>query len=189
MSDLTVYRSRDPEVLAAYKAAWDAVDAYVKETDAVLAEAGVGDYQTWRQQGGWMIGHFSGIDIPEGQKPPQGWRMNRDYAVPDKRTKAGREVAQRLAAVRHPGDPRQAFIGMPSDVFTGGGRVLSAGVRVLEDGGALYVMWTTDPAGHRESFRSRDAEVDLSLWERVKLSEYYAEVERADAAKAEGGAS
>ena len=53
----------------------------------------------------------------------------------------------------------------------------------MEGGAALYVTWRECPEG-RYSFLAGHVEVDFGRWERVKLSEYYAEVERADAARA-----
>jgi hypothetical protein len=57
------------------------------------------------------------------------------------------------------------------------GVVRHPGVRLLEDGTALYVMWTAP----------QDREVDFARWEKVPLSEYYVAVEHAEAAKAGDG--
>ena len=189
MSEPYVYRSRSPEVLAAMNAANEAVRAYVRATSEALDAAGVGAYKTWRETSGSRPGWFRGLDIPQDEFPPKGWRMLQQYAVPDKRTKAGKQADYMLRAVKHPGDPRHSLTGMPPDVSTPGG-FSSCGMRMLEDGAAFYVWWRIDPAACRESFSRGKFEIDRSLWEPVPLSEYYAAVEAADAAEtAERGAA
>lgn len=179
ISDPVVYRTRDPEVLAAYRAAWDAIRAYVDAVKAVLDEYGAGEYQVWTDANGFHPGQICGIDIPEDRDPPEGWRMQGDYAVPDKRTGKGRALCKALESVTHPGDPLSALDGMPSLVFTGTG-LARPGAVPLEDGTGLYVTWTTGPE------QCRDGEVDRAIWERVKLSEYHAAKEAAaEAAKAD----
>jgi len=182
MSDPFVYVSRSPEVVGAWRAAEKALNAYVKQTQAVLDEAGLGRYKVWRATGGWSPWKLMGLDIPQDEFPPAGWRVNqsREYAVPDKRTRAGKQIATALAAVKHPGNPGDDLPGMPADVMAGGGFQTPA-IRMLEGRTALYVAWRTDPAGCRESFRSKSVEIDASLWERAKLSDYYAAVEAYEA--------
>jgi hypothetical protein len=180
--DLIAYRSTDPDVLAAVDAAYEAITAYVKQEQAVLDGAGLGHYKVWATSNGWTPRRFLGLDIPEGESPPPGWRMNREYAVPDKRTAAGKHISAAIAAVRHPGDPRHALIGMPPDVLTPGG-FQSCGMRRIGD--ALYVTWRNcDPAGAVRSFTAGAFEIDAAKWERVPLSAYYAavEAEESDAA-------
>jgi hypothetical protein len=186
--DLIVYRSRAPEVLEAHKAAREATRTYAKQTQAVLDAAGVGGYKVWLSTGHWDYGAFRGIDIPEGQEVPRGWRKAKDFAVPDKRTKAGRETGAALRAVKHPGDPMAQVPGMPLDILTPGG-FQSPGVRVLEDGAALYVTWRRDPNEAQGSFSGKYEPVDTTLWGRVKLSEYYAAVEAAEAQRETAGAA
>jgi hypothetical protein len=176
MSDPFVYRSRDPQVTYAWKGAEAALHEYVKDTERVLEEMGLGGYKVYRDTHHWHPWHFAGLAIPQDEFPPDGWRMNAKYeayAVPDKRTKAGKRAAAALAAVKHPGAPMAKVPGMPQDVCYPGG-FTSPAVSLLEDGIALYVAWRIDPAGCRESFSSKSAEIDLALWERAPLSEYYA---------------
>jgi hypothetical protein len=175
--DLVAYRSADPEVVRAWTGAADGINDYVKATQAVLDAAGLGQYKVYRHNG-WSPGQFAGLAIPAGETAPTGWRMLRDYAVPDRRLKAGKTIDAAIAAVKHPGDPLHKLVGMPPDMLTGG-RFLTPGVRLLEDRSALYVTWRADPAGS-ESFFSGRAEIDLGRWERVPLSRYYAAVEEAD---------
>jgi hypothetical protein len=182
MTDKTVYVSRKLEVLKAWDDAGNAIQSYLDQTRAVLAAAGVGEYGTYRSTSAWHPGKFAGLAIPDGEKPPAGWRMLREYAVPDKRLKAGKHIAAALDAIHHPGDPMNWIPGMPADVMTDGGFQTPA-VRILDDGTALYVAWRTDPASCSESFMSASTEIDAALWERVPLSVYYTAVEAHDAAE------
>jgi hypothetical protein len=175
MSDLFVYRSSTPEVVAAWEAACGAIDAYVKQTGDILREAGLGDYAVYRRNDS-SLGKFAGLAVPEGEEPPAGWRMNRDYAVPNKRRKTGRDIEAALNAVRHPGLPSGHLPGMPSHFFSGMG-LRYPGVRLLEDTTAVYVQWSADP---EQATRGCTDTVDTAIWERVPLSRYYAEAERAE---------
>ena len=178
--DPIVYRSADPSVVKAWNEACAEIYAYVTATQAVLDEAGLGRYKVYRHTSGWSPGRFAGLAIQEGWSPPAGWRMSGSgtYAVPDKRLKAGKQVTAALDAVKHPGGPLLKLIGMPPDTASGRG-FTSPQVRMMEDGAALYVIWRTDPDRRESFFRAGQVAVDRGLWQRVKLSGYYAEVERA----------
>lgn len=180
MSDPVVYRSENPGVLAAWKGACAAISEYVRQTQAVLDRAGLAGRSVWRSSNGWDWGKVRGISAEGGT--PEGWRMaaGKDYAVPDMRTSAGRKVKAALDAVPHPGEPTQRLIGMPADVLAGAGRIWTPDVRVL--GGAVWAEWDLDPEAHETSFSSPSTAVDSSLWQRARLSEYYAAREDAEAA-------
>jgi hypothetical protein len=191
MSDPFVYRSRDPQVVGSWKAACDALTAYVAETDAALARAGLNDRKVYRSTNSWSYGAVRGIAIDDGAEVPRGWRMTTRYAVPDKRIKAGKEIAATLDAITHPGAPTRHLPGMPEDAINRNGSFSGPSVRVLENGAAIYAEWSMDPDG-RESFMHGKAVVDHSLWEPAPLSEYYAareasEKERAGAAAMTSG--
>lgn len=191
MTDLFVYRSDKPQVLQAWREACEALQAYVDQTKAVLAAAGLGDYQAYRESRGFDRGEFTGLAVDDDKPVPEGWRVGSDkrYAIPDKRRKAGKDIAAALDAVKHPGSPSQHLLGMPAFLL-GAGRMHQPGARLLEGEAALYVQWSIDPeAGSRRHPQFDGTPVDGDLWARVLLSRYYAEAERADAAKAEGGAS
>jgi hypothetical protein len=183
MSDPVVYRSRDPEVVQAWINATGSIDTYVQQTQRVLDAYGLAGYQAYRHSSGWSPGRFSGLAIPGGEKPPAGWRMNGRFAVPDKRVKAGKQVAAALDAVKHPGDPLLKLTGMLPDAESGRGGFSSPGVRLMEDRAAVYVTWSFNPEGRNSFLGARDAAIDFTLWERVKLSEYYAEAERTNEAE------
>ncbi len=183
--DLIAYKSTDPEVLASVVAAQDKVRDYARQVRAVLDGLGLARYQMWVSQNGWHPGQFVGIEIPQGEFSPEGWRTDREgRTVPDRRTAAGRRAWKALEAVRHPGDPRRALIGMPHDLLTPGG-YQTPGLRVIA--GAVYVHWRNcDPAGGVRSFSGQASEVDESRWQRFPASEYYAAIE---ADEAQDGAS
>ena len=184
MSEIVAaYVTRDPEVVGAWKDISDAVHAYVAQTSAVLEAALVSSYRHYRDQGGWRPGKFRGLAIPQGEMPPKGWRMSarsEPLAVPDRRYKAGREIAAALDAIDHPGDPLFKLIGMPPDVISAGG-YRSPAIRLLEDRTALYVGWPVDPVGRESFFTDKPAVIDLGRWTRIPVSTYYLAIEQADA--------
>lgn len=59
---------------------------------------------------------FSGIKFPG--KPPVGWRQGKEHAYPDRRTKAGREIAKRFESLPH-GVDSWRFSGMLSKALGG----------------------------------------------------------------------
>jgi len=176
MRDLTVYRTEDPAVIAAYDAAQDAIAAYKQEIGETLERLGVGHLAPLGTTG-HRPGRFAGLGADGAC--PDGWRYNTRCSclTPDLRKAAGKAAAKALDAVRYPGDPRDALAGMPSELLVPG-RWLTCGVESM--GGALYVTWAAD-AG------ALGSAVDLALWQHVRLSEYYAAVERAEEAEAAGG--
>lgn len=172
-ADLTVYRSTDPEVLRRWHDTKAAVEAWGDKLKAALHDLGMGDRQVWYDQ---ISGRLMGLARGEGETP-DGWRIDRrtGYLVPRLTTKAGKEIGAKLSALRRP-DPRD-LIGMPKHVFVSLS-LLTCGLKLLD--GALYVHWSQPIP---------EDEVDLTLWERVRLSEYYAVVEREEAAELAGSPS
>lgn len=186
MSDTPfVYRSAAPQVVEAWTEACEVFEDYLFRTAEILADAGLRDnYEAYRHTG-WNRGIVAGIKIPEGGTVPEGWRMTRAHermAVPDKRRKAGKDVYAKLEAYPYPGVPSQRLPGMPPYVLAGQ-RMWTPGVRLLEDGAAVYARWPGDP---EEAIRGGDGSIDVALWSRARLSAYYAEVERADAMTGDG---
>jgi hypothetical protein len=168
MSDLAVYRTADPSVLDTYAAAQAALLAYSQTMAETLERLGAGSWPRMISTG-YRPGRLLGLK-PSGGDVPAGWRVDARsmLAVPDLRTTAGREARKALDAIRYPGDPRHSLPGMPSEVMVPG-HLLTCGCTRI--GGVLYVTWTGDPAGA--------ARIDSALWERCRLSEYYAAVEAA----------
>jgi hypothetical protein len=181
MSDPIVYRSEDARVLTAWKGACEAITEYVRQTQAVLDAAGLTGRPVYRSTGAWSWGEVRGIGLGD-DGAPDGWRVSPGaaYAVPNLRTAAGRKVRDALKAIKHPGEPVQKLPGMPANVITGmSGMVRTPDVRVL--GEAVWAEWDTDPEKCEMSFSGRSTAVDYQMWERVKLSEYYAAREAAAA--------
>lgn len=161
-----VYRSRDPEVLAAADA-WstrlaefdDAVREFVRSVDAT----------EWVERSG---GGLRGVIDPAGP----GWRAGTPSPdglhVPDRRTRAGKSLDERIERVNrlHPGR-RPALPGMPgsSTGLPSNGGISTPGLDFTETG-VLYITWGggTAPA--------LDGRVD-DRWEPVPLSEWYARLE------------
>jgi hypothetical protein len=183
MPDKIVYRSSAAEVLAAIESFHADFRAYREAINAVLDEAGVGRYKIWATTNGWQPGKFLGLDIPEDEFPPKGWRLGKQYAVPDQRYAEGKRVAAAIKAVNHPGDPMRRIPGMPPDILTAGG-FSSPGI--AEMAGAVYVTWAHDPETSGGSFTGKSATIDPALWERIPLSVYYAAREAEDAEREAG---
>lgn len=118
-----------------------------------------------------------GVDIdPATDSMPDGWRQHRDgYLVPDKRTKPGRALAGRMAALKGPAVRLRMLqaTGLPTSWFnldrfvryTPALQRFGDSVYALAGGGAE----PGPPAEH---------------WERIPLSAYYAAKEAHEAATA-----
>ncbi|MGR6922608.1 hypothetical protein ACU635_50855 [[Actinomadura] parvosata] len=166
----TVYRSFAPKVLAHWRDAEAAVVAWRQKVRVTLAELGVDDRNA-------MVNSLTGVivGLDHAGEPPEGWRLDgrTGYIVPRLNTKAGRLIGAALDELRRP-DPREALPGMPKDCRVGN-RLRMCAVRPMK--GALYATWG-GPIPERV--------VDLTLWQPVKLSEYWAvvELEESEAADA-----
>jgi hypothetical protein len=166
MADLTVYRTTDPAVLATWHATHTAIEEWRQRVEALMAELGMSSRQIWYDE---VSGEVYGVSR-DGDAIPEGWRYDqrRHCLVPRRSTKEGKAIGARLDAMRRP-DPR-ALQGMPRTTFAADQPLLMT-CGVDEMAGALYVRW---------SGQVREAEVDLTIWARVKLSEYYAVREAAE---------
>jgi len=190
MSTQSAYRSRHPDVLAAFTAAQDATNAYSKAVFAALAEHGMGEHQAAVSSGAFSAGRFLGVVAEKDEIIPDGWRMsqagNRILAVPDKRTRAGKAAAAALAGLSSPGECR--LPGMPGQVLVAedasfSSRVCVPGVRLLEDASAVYVTWSTSLEAATGMDHRSLVSADAAYWEPVRLSAYWAAIEIADGNK------
>ncbi|MEW9530733.1 hypothetical protein [Microbispora sp. NPDC049125] len=164
MPDKVVYRSARPQVVSAYQAAFAALEEWAKQTEEVLARRGLSGrmvYYTNSDNRLVGVGHNDGDDIPDG------WRFDhkRGCLVPRLTSAEGKRIAAELAELRKP-DPREAAPGMPKNILASG-QFMTCGMDLME--GAVYAWWPDSIPVEQ---------VDLTLWEPVKLSEYYALVER-----------
>jgi hypothetical protein len=192
MPDLVVYRSEHPDVLAviadfeAEHKAWD------EKAHALLAELGFADRA-------WMVRHLSdgmritGVAVRDGDRenPPAGWKVaegDRPVLTPDKRRKAGKDAQARIDKCQPPTHPRVRLPGMPG-VYFSEHRIHYPNLRDLGDG-AIYVEWSTEvPELAADGDDKRRASgVDLGIWQRIKLSEFYAAVEAHEEAEEKGPA-
>lgn len=178
-----VYRTTKPEVVA-LEASWrEAQDAYEKASRAFKRKhpiKGAGGkllpLLETRGHGRRVVGYqFFGNNAPEG------WRIDRknDTLTPKRSNKIGKTIAADMdkCSMR---DLRQDLhdFGMVTwtmgEVGYGSGiAMLSPGVAFME--GACWVSWSKELKPGKGGY-------DPDIWEPVKLSEFYAAKERADAA-------
>lgn len=105
-----------------------------------------------------------------GDVVPQGWRRNGNgNIVPNKRLKAGKAAQAQLDELNRqaPRDLSARLKGMPDRAFAGN-HLYEPGAFKHE--GAIYVYWGGAPE-----------DVDLEVWDELKLSELYAAKEAHDA--------
>lgn len=164
--DLTVYRSFRPEVIQHCRGAQDAIATWGEQMKAFLDESGMGKRTVWTDD---LTGSIVGLDH-DGESVPDGWRVDRrtGYLKPRLATKTGKAIAAKLVGLRKP-DPSVGLPGMPGECFVGLA-LATCGLRLMK--GALYATWSTPIPVDR---------VDLTIWQPVKLSEYYAVVELEEA--------
>jgi hypothetical protein len=162
--DLTVYRTRRPEVVALWHTAMEARKEWAEKLKAFQAEHGLTGREVYFYE---PAGHIAGF-ADDGSEPPTGWRVEsrRNLLVPRLSSRPGKAIGKQLGALKHP-DPRNDLPGMPAECFAGL-KLLTCGLALREDGGALYVTWGA-PIDEKR--------VDLDVWEQVRLSEYYAVLE------------
>lgn len=185
MSAQSAYRSTHPDVLAAFRAAEKASNDYADAMFAALAAHGMAKHQAAVNSSSLSQGGFLGVVVADGEELPAGWRRKdvrgQVLAVPDKRTKAGKSAAAALNALERPGSC--PLPGMPDHlrVADGGGiRFCTPGVRLLEDGTAVWVTWSTVIEAATDLRGNGVPDPDEALWENPRLSAYWAAIEAAD---------
>lgn len=174
MSVTTVFKSQHPSV-------FEAIDR-CKVAVAKFSEA-VGDFHqelfgsrafTIATQGGRIIG-FVGVK----KTLPDGWHLHpkdKSIAYPRKSSSAGKKSAKRFEAIGKEPTIRDFLPGMPH-IYLASGAV--RGFNLFEPG----FLWTPEVAWVWWGCELPDSEVDLSIWTRAKLSEFYAAKESLEAAK------
>jgi hypothetical protein len=104
-SDRRYYRiEADSPVLEVIRRAFEKQREHSKAMDALREELGV--KEIWV---GGLLREFAGVTFPG--KLPVGWRKGKTCAVPDKRVKAGRDLAERFNKLP-PGISAMSFSGM-----------------------------------------------------------------------------
>ncbi|MEV7014076.1 hypothetical protein [Streptosporangium sp. NPDC051022] len=161
-----VYRSAHPDVLKIWGDSDAATQDWQTQVEAFLDEHRLTGRNVYFSDASSAI---LGVEHNENEEVPPGWRVHRThgYLVPRLTTKAGKTANTRLDELKRP-DPRDEVPGMPKNCLVGAS-FMTCGMQVM--GGVLYVTW---PRPIPES------QVDLAVWEPVKLSEYYAAIEAAE---------
>lgn len=178
MAEPIVYRSTHPDVLAHWEktASAQAQEAWRGRVEDTLAGLGFPGRQFATRDG--MTGlTVTGVEHPRSEPVPPGWRRDQKLPstiTPRRSIKAGKAAAAALDELTRP-DPRKDMPGgMPPIAGAAGAMAfLRAAIEPLD--GAVYVRWP-------QEISVRDAAcIDPTVWERVRLSEYYAACERQDA--------
>lgn len=169
-SDL-IYRSADPEVLAAWDQAAQTYRDYCDRRKEQLAAWGLPGHPVYVSRS--VFGNvMRGIDKQGLSVAPPGWRTerNKGYLVPSRTTKAGKKIAVEFDALVRLPDVRAALepFGMPAHQWEGN-RITAYAARRDQD--EIWIRWEDVRADEL------DEKVDHSRWMQVKLSEYYAMVE------------
>ena len=87
------------------------------------------------------------------------------YITPTKAGLLGLRLIREMKELNFPGDVRKYLPGMPSGAFTSNHRWLTPGLEFY--GETVCVIWSHDPELKPEELRDK-------LWQRIKLSVYYA---------------
>ena len=175
------YRSTHPDVLAHWDntASAQAQTAWRERVDAAIADLGFPGRRFATKDETRVVG----VEHPHDEPVPDAWRRDRknpDVIVPARRTKAGRDIHDRLATLARPCPRHNLPGGMPKMAISGLA-LMHPGVDRIGD--TVYVTWSGELKGG-------DADrVDLDVWQRIKLSEYYAAVEAAEDSTGEAGAA
>lgn len=163
-----VYVSRSP-VLEAFWAEWAVANRTYREQIAAF-RAGFPGYDLM-ESSGW--GQWSICALRGTESPGKGWRRRTNSEwVPDIRYSAGRAARRQMDALRlrMPSTP-----GMPDVVFFEH-KMHSHSLEHL--GGAFWSRWSVPP-----ELAEAEKGFDPAIWQRGRLSEYWAakEAEHADA--------
>lgn len=155
--DKTVYRTTNADVLKRWHDTNAAVTEWAKTLEIALEEMGVGGRMAFYDQ---VSGRVIGV-AAHGGPIPEGWRRDRshDRIVPARSTKPGKAIGARLDALRRP--EVRDLPGMPKHAMPGL-CLLTVGLEEID--GVVYAKWSRPIS---------EDEVDLAVWERVKLSEYF----------------
>ena len=170
MSDKVVYRSTHPDVIAHMDRHAEAYTAWRERLKDALTELGFDGAAVW------MSDDFVvGIVRQRGAELPDGWRWDKKASepviVPARKTAEGKRVWRVLDGLKQPDPRNQMPGGMPRRTTAVSEMAfLSCGFRRVGD--TAYVTWSAEPDVRR---------IDAEIWKRIKLSEYYAAIEDAEA--------
>lgn len=169
-----VYRSTRPEVLAHWDATAteEAHKVWRAQVELIIADLGFPG-RRFATSSGWRGVKVIGVEHPKGEPVPAGWRRDRglpEAIVPARRTRQGKAIGARLEEVAAPNPRRELPGGMPEMAFSRKSVTLMR-PGVERRGDAVFVTW---PKEIEEGDAGR---IDPAVWERMRLSEYWAAVE------------
>ncbi len=175
MMDPSVFRTSNKKVLRVYEDWKKAARKWQEKREILMKEldpTGKRGAMVSRS-GGRMV--FLGMEHKNDLEVPLGWRLDREHSilVPRRSTSAGKQIVQRIEDVCPPlSDPRGTIPGMPHGHLGLGEdkRMYYMHPGIERHGGWLYAVWGTD--------EPPISEIDLKIWKSVKLSAYYALVEK-----------
>ncbi|TYK45208.1 hypothetical protein [Actinomadura decatromicini] len=166
-----VYRSTHPDVLDHWRntGSAEAQQAWRARVEETLTDLGLAGCRLV------LKGETRVVGVEYDGEPPEGWRRNRDLAgsiAPARRTAVGKEIGKRLDDLRRP-DPRRDLPGGMPDVAFAKHTFMRCGI--APHGDAVYVTWPD------EIDKGDGSYIDPNVWDRIKLSEYYALLEAEEA--------
>jgi hypothetical protein len=161
--DKTVYRTTKPEMVTLWDKWEEAQREWNLKVDGFMKEFAPKDCAPMVTNS--FGTRVAGITVEGyGSNLPDGWRLDRKHwtLVPFRKTPRGKQIAKAMDGLVLD-DPRGDLKGMPSWALIGLS-ICHPGMQLHN--GALYAIW---------SGAGPDTEgVDPSIWEPVKLSEWYA---------------
>ena len=163
--DLTVYRATGSTVLQRWHEVGDALKAWQAEVEAVFEQEGLGGDRPILY--GDYDGRVLGVSY-DGGPIPDGWRVQAARLTPHRGTREGKRIANLLDAIVYP-DPR-VLPGMPKHARPHG----APGLLIVEPelvGDTVFARWANP---------IEETHIDLTMWRRAKLSEYYLAKEAAE---------
>lgn len=175
-----VFKCRQPDLLEAYEQRTTELwEEYRGKVKALERNWGVTQLSC---RGEWNGGQFITGYVPANRndEPMPGFRKDRDtgFMVPAKRTAEGKAVVQRLKDVYYKPGKKP---GLPSMVH-GEGYMGPMSIRKLN---GTWYAYCTVPLRTPDAMGSRGdelSEVDPTIWEPVKLSQYFLDAEAAEEA-------
>lgn len=177
MSTQHVFRSTHPDALAAWQ------DVQAKRAEVRRKRTELLDELGFAERRQLVNGNrLVGIEHREEHGDiPEGWRRDsKTYGaiVPARRSPTGKKIGKRIDALPTPSLRAALLGGMPEMAWDlENNFICHPGVEQFGD--AIYVKWDCDPEKVE-----RDIHLDPNIWQRIKLSEYYAAVEARDEADA-----
>jgi hypothetical protein len=168
-TDKVVYKSTHPDVLAHHIRHTERSTAWHHQLKTAIADLGFEGANVWMADN-----TVAGIVRPRGAEVPHGWRWDRTAAepviVPARKTAEGKRLGRLLEGLTRPDVRTQMPGGMPRH-STAAREIAFLSCGFVQVGGAVFVTWSTE-------IRSSDADrIDPAVWERIKLSEFYAAIE------------